>query len=108
MRGLALGLLVLSLLVAGGRLFTGLVYLSDEPTVLLVLKRGPALWIERPEAQGQPLAEQIVLDRDEPVLVYDRLYRPLMRTAPLLAPALAGTAALLLVLARRRRARGRG
>ncbi|WP_193763234.1 hypothetical protein [Methylorubrum sp. Q1] len=49
MRRLAWGLLVLSLLVGGARLFTGVIDLSDEPTAALVLKR--------PEAHGRPVSE---------------------------------------------------
>ncbi|MCR0981960.1 hypothetical protein [Roseomonas populi] len=107
MRKLALGLFVLSLLIGGARLFTGVIYLSDEPTAILVLKREPAMWIERPEARDRPLPEQIVLDRDEPSLAYGRLYVPLMRAAPALAPVLAGAAVLLLAISVRRRARTR-
>ena len=70
--------------------------------LLLVLKRGPALWIERPESQDRPIAEQIVLDREEPDLVYGGLYVAGMRMAPVLAPALAGVALLLLMITRRR------
>lgn len=101
-RKLALGLFALSILLGGGRLFTGVIYLSDEPTALLVLKRGPALWIERPESQDRPLSEQIVLDREEPDLAYGWLYSPLMRLVPILAPGLAGVAVLLLASSRRR------
>lgn len=43
MRKLAIELLVLAFLVGGARLFTGVIYLSDEATAVLVLKRGPAL-----------------------------------------------------------------
>ena len=43
LRRLAAGLLVLSVLIGGGRLFTGVIYLADEPTALLVIKREPAL-----------------------------------------------------------------
>ncbi|AMB46813.1 hypothetical protein [Methylobacterium sp. AMS5] len=60
MRRLAWGLLVLSLLAGGARLFTGVIDLSDEPTAALVLKR--------PEAHGRPVSEQIGLDREEPIL----------------------------------------
>ncbi|WP_338664307.1 hypothetical protein VQH23_03895 [Pararoseomonas sp. SCSIO 73927] len=107
MHRLALALLVLSLLIGGARLFTGVVYPLDEPTALLVLKRAPALWIERPEARDRPLPDQIVLDRDEPTLAYAWLYLPLMRAAPALAPALAGAAVLLLAISARRRAQAR-
>jgi hypothetical protein len=107
MRGLAFVLLLLSLVVGGARLFTGVVYLSDEPTAVLVLKRGPAAWIERPEVRGEPSPSSIVLDRDEPDLAYGRLYRSLMRMAPALAPGLAGAAAILLVVSRRQRVRRR-
>ena len=108
LRRLAAGLLVLAVLVGGSRLFTGVIYLADEPTALLVLKRGPALWIERPESQDRPFAEQIALDREEPDLVYGGLYVALMRMAPILAPALAGVALLLTAMARRRPSGKRG
>ncbi len=106
MRKLAWILLTLALLVGGGRLFTGIVYLSDEPTALLVLKRSPAAWIERPEAEDRPVSKQIVLDREEPRLVYDGLYVPLMRSAAILVPGLAGIALLLLARSPRPRPHG--
>ena len=43
LRRFVAGLLVLSALVGGSRLFTGVIYLADEPTALLVIKREPAL-----------------------------------------------------------------
>lgn len=67
-----------------------------------MLKRSPAAWIERPEAGDRPFSEQTVLDREEPRLVYDGLYVPLMRSAPILVPGLAGNALLLLARSPRR------
>ncbi len=107
MRKFAWTLLTLALLVGGGRLFTGIIYLSDEPTALLVLKRSPATWIERPEAEDRPSSEQTVLDREEPRLVYEGLYVPLMRSAPILVPGLAGIALLLLARSPRQCLSGR-
>lgn len=66
MRRLAVVLLVLAVLVGMARLFTGIVYASDAPLAFLVLKRSPAAWIERNEAQVGPVFEQIVLDMEEP------------------------------------------
>lgn len=68
MHKLAYVLLLLSFLVGCARLFTGVIYLSGEPTAVLVLKRAPAVWIERPETRDLQVSEQIVLDRKEPSL----------------------------------------
>ena len=107
MRKLAFLLLVLALLVGGARLFTGVIYLSDEATAALVLKEKPAFWIERPEIRDRPFSQQIVLDSDELSLPYDWLYFPLMRAASILVPCLAGIAALLLAIFHRRDIRQR-
>lgn len=107
MRKLAFVLLFLAFLVGGGRLFTGVIYLSDEATAVLVLKREPALWIERPEARDRPYPQQIVLDSDELSLAYGWLYFPLMRAAPVVVPSMASVAALLLAMSRRREIRKR-
>ncbi|WP_210248463.1 hypothetical protein [Methylobacterium sp. WL103] len=98
MRTFGLALLVLSLLIGGGRLFTGVIYSSDEPVAFLVLKRVPATWIERPEADDRPLSEQIIIDKEEPSLAYGWLYLPLMRMALPFAACLAGAAVLLLAI----------
>lgn len=98
MRAFALSLLVLSFLIGGGRLFTGVIYPSDEPVALLVLKRAPALWIERPETDGRPLSDHTIIDKDEPSLAYGWLYFPLMRMALPLTTGLAGMAVLLLLI----------
>lgn len=104
MRPFAYALLALSLLIGCARLFTGVIYLSDEPTAVLVLKQAPAVWIERPEAWDHPIPEQIVLDREEPSLFYGDIYLSLMRAAVVLAPGLACAAMVLLALTARRRA----
>lgn len=104
MRPFAYALLALSLLIGCARLFTGVLYLSDEPTAVLVLKRAPAAWIERPEARDHPFPERIVLDREEPNLFYGDIYLSLMRAAVVLAPGLACAAMFLLILTGRRRA----
>jgi len=104
MRQFAYVLIALSLLIGCARLFTGVIYLSDEPTAVLVLKRAPAMWIERPEAQDRPISEQIVLDREEPSLFYNEIYLLLMRAAAVLAPCLTCAAMFLLALSVRRRA----
>ena len=98
MRTIALTLLVLSMLIGGGRLFTGVIYPSDEPVAFLVLKRAPATWIERPEPDDRPLSEQIIIDKEEPSLAYGWLYFPLTRMALPLAAGLAGVAVLLLAI----------
>lgn len=107
MRRLAFGLLVLAFLVGGSRLLAAVNYRSDEPTAVLALKRGLAVWIERPEAQDEPVAGHVVLDEEEPDLAYGWLYLPLMWMAPALAPGLAGVAMLSLVVANRQRSRRR-
>ena len=105
MRGLAACLLLLSVLLGAGRLFTGVVYGIDSPVAYLVLKSAPDARMERPEAEGRRIEGEIVLDSEEPRLSYGWLYFGLMRAVPFLVAVM--LAASVLLLARRPR-RGRG
>ena len=104
-RGLAACLLLLSVLLGAGRLFTGVVYEVDSPITYLVLKTTPSARMERSEAEGRPIAKEIVLDAEEPQLSYGWLYFGLMRAAPFLIAFMVAASALLLAT-RPRRERG--
>ena len=103
MRRLALCLLLLSLLLGAGRLFTGVVYGIDLPVAYLVLKHAPDATMERAEANGRPVAAETVLDAEEPRLSYGWLYLGLMRTAPVLVAVMLAASVVLLAQASRRR-----
>ena len=102
MRRLAALLLLLSVLLGAGRLFTGVVYGVDSPVAYLVLKTAPSARMERPEAEGRPIAKEIVLDSEEPQLAYDWLYFGLMRAVPFLVAVMLATSVLLLTTSPRR------
>ena len=103
MRRLALCLLLLSLLLGTGRLFTGMVYGIDSPVAYLVLKHAPDATMERAEGDGRPIAAETVLDAEEPRLSYGWLYLGLMRTAPVLVAVMLAASIVLLARALRRR-----
>lgn len=98
MRRAALALVVLALLLGASRLFTGIVYAGDEPTAYLVLKHAPDIRIERPEADGLPIGREVILDTEEPSLVYGWLYIETMRAVPVLDGLMLVAAAVLLLL----------
>ncbi|MBE7211339.1 MAG: hypothetical protein INR65_10000 [Gluconacetobacter diazotrophicus] len=104
MRILAGLLLFAAILLAGARLFTGIVYESDAPIAHLVLKPRPAMWVEYPEHDRPPLGRYAVLDTEEPRLAYDWLYEDAVGTVPAV-PGLMVVAAAGLLLHRRRRGR---
>jgi hypothetical protein len=103
MRRLAACFLLLSLLLSAGRLFTGVVYGVDSPVAYFVLKTAPDARMERPEAEGRPIAAEIVLDSEEPRLSYGWLYFGLMRAVPVLVAIMLAVSLLLLALDARRR-----
>lgn len=103
MRRAGLVLLLAALILAGLRLFTGIVYRADEPVAALVLKHQPGPAIERTETPDRPLARDIVLDQEEPRLFYGALYLGAMRAAPVAIVVMLVAAAILLARARPRR-----
>ncbi len=103
MRRLAICLLLFSVLLGAGRLFTGVVYGVDSPVAYLVLKHAPDVRMERAEAGGRPVAAETVLDSEEPQLSYGWLYFGLMRNVPVLVVVMLAASALLLAQAERRR-----
>lgn len=94
-------LLLTALLLAAARVTTGIVYEADAPIAALVVKSRPAFASERTATAAMPAGRDIVLDREEPQLVYASLYLAIMRSVPWLAAAGLGAAAWL----RYRRAR---
>lgn len=100
MRRAGLTLLLASVLLAVARLCTGIVYRADEPVAALVL-RAPAWPVERTETAARPMGSDVVVDSDEPDLVYGGLYRALMQAAPVAIVVMAAAGGLLLARARR-------
>lgn len=100
MRRTGIALLLVAALLAVARLCTGVVYRADEPVSALVL-RPPALAVTRTETAARPLDDAIILDEDEPRLVYEPLYLAAMQAAPVLV-VLMGLAGLLLLRRRPR------
>ena len=77
-------LLVAAALLIGARVFIGIVYHADSPTVYLVAKRSPFFAIE--QTMMEPIRERfLVLDQDESRLVYQRAYVVAMNVTPWLA-----------------------
>ena len=68
----------------------------------LVLKRAPDFRMERAEAGGAPVEDEIILDTEETKLSYDWIYFGLMGTVPVAVPIMVTVSALLLALGRRR------
>lgn len=105
MRALAVALLATAILLGAARLFTGVVYGADSPVAYFVIKTAPDARMERPEAKGPPVHDEIVLDTEETQLAYGWLYFGLMRAAPALAAVMVAAAALLLAGSRGRQGR---
>jgi hypothetical protein len=103
MRKTAIALLFVALLLGVLRVGTGIVYRSDAPVAFLVVKHAPALAIERTESAAEPVARDIVLDREEPDLFYGGLYRAIMQVAPIAILVLIAGAVLLFARGRRLR-----
>ena len=101
MRRAGLTWLLAAVVLAATRLCTGIVYRMDEPLAALVL-RAPAWSIERTETRARPMESDIVVDSEEPNLVYGRLYMALMNAAPVGALVMAAIGLLLLRHTRRR------
>lgn len=101
MRKAGVALLLAGLVLAIVRLCTGIVYRADEPLTALVL-RAPALAVERTETATRPLERDLVIDSDEPDLVYGALYLRLMAAAPVAIAVMSATGLAMLALARRR------
>ena len=80
-----------------------MVYGADSPVAYLVLKSAPGTRMERPEAEGRPLARETVLDEEEPQLSYGWLYFGLMRAAPFLIVVMSAASVVLLRMRPRRR-----
>ncbi len=101
MRGLRWVLVGLAILLVAARLFTGVVYEFDDPTVYLVMKRAPG-WtvVQTNTAQAPVRARFVVLDGDENELVYQSVYEGLMRAA---VPLAVGACGLAWLMGRRRR-----
>ena len=102
MRRSAVLLILLAMLAGGARLFTGVVYGRDSPVAYFVLKSGPDIRMERPEAEGSPLSREIVLDSEDSQLAYGWLYLGLMRATPGLVVVMLVAAGVLLELGARR------
>lgn len=101
MRRTGVALLLAALAMAAARLCTGIVYRADEPLAALVL-RAPAWAIERTETAARQMEGDIVIDSEEPNLVYGRLYLGLMHAVPVVATVIAAAGLLLLARTRRR------
>lgn len=93
MRPLPLLLVVLAVIVIGARMMTGIVYARDAPIAALVLKPSPDFVIERTATAAAPVPA-VVLDREEPRLVYTAAYVWTMAAAPVIAAALLVAAAV--------------
>jgi hypothetical protein len=87
MRGWAAACFLLVLVLVGVRLCTGLVFGDDAPVTYLVIK-APGLTMERKATADQPVNRRLVLDEEEPQLVYEKAYLHLMQSAPVLAAVL--------------------
>ena len=101
MRHTGVVLLFASAFLAAVRLCTGIVYEADEPVTALVL-RAPSIAIERTETPSRPISNDIVVDADEPQLVYGSLYLTAMKAAPVVIAAMVAGGLALLGIARRR------
>ena len=85
--------LALALIFCSTRLFTGVVYESDDPTAAYVLKHGPSLFIEKENFAAAPIQDQFtVIYSDENQLLFEDQYDFLMQWA-------FGFAAMFLILA---------
>jgi hypothetical protein len=85
--------LTAALIFLCARLFTGVVYESDDPTAAYVLKHEPSLFIEHENFLAVPMQDQFtILYSDENELLFEDQYDFLMQWA-------FGFAALFLVLA---------
>ena len=100
-----LGITVVGLVLCAMLLFlrvcTGIVYEADAPFEDLVLKRTWDVRPERPETAAERVARDIVMDRDEPALLYTDLYLTVMRSARWSLPLLLAATLLSFTVAKR-------